>query len=96
VTKFDNIFIQVMQPFKNILDYINIYATDQQPNKLFKFLRSHSLDITSYATKLPEKEKKVKCKISPKCPPPPNILCLTHMLHFLFALPHSNAAKEMT
>jgi len=24
---------------------------------VFKFLRSHSLDITSYATKLPEKEK---------------------------------------
>jgi len=35
---------------------INICAIDQQPNKVFKFLWSHSLYITSYATKLPEKE----------------------------------------
>jgi len=58
----DKTFIQVMQPFKNILDYINICATDQQPNKMFKFLRSHSLDITSYATKLPEKKERKMLK----------------------------------
>jgi len=49
-----------MQPFKK---YIRLYkylrnwsASWQQPNKVFKFLPSHSLDITSYAIKLPEKK----------------------------------------
>jgi len=46
------------QELEDIEADVNICATDQQPNKVFKFLRSHSHDITSYATKLPEKEKK--------------------------------------
>jgi len=56
-----------MQPFKK---YFRLYkylrnwsASWQQPNKVFKFLPSDSLDITSYATKLPEKEKQMLIEI---------------------------------